>query len=120
MKRILIIFSLALLLTACGSVNENITEEMHTDVEHILTIIETSIEKNREPTIEEWDTFNEYKAKYETKLNDGELSDDERLLETLTDGLISKVDNKQSLDAADKRLKGEIEEIRKFIKKGEY
>jgi len=120
MKRLLILLTLTLLVTACGSVNENITVEMHTDVEQVLITIENSLEKDREPTIEEWDTFKEYKEKYDSKVNDGELSDDERLLDTLVEGLISKVDNKQSLDSADKRLKGEIEEIRTFMKKGEY
>jgi len=120
MKRLLMFLTLTLLVTACGAVNENITAEMQNDVEQVLTTIETSLEKVREPTIEEWDTFNEYKEKYEKKLINGELSDDERLLATLMEGLISKVDNKQSLDSADKRLKGEIEEIRTFMKKGEY
>ena len=58
--------------------------------------------------------------KYDSRLNDGELSDDERLLVTLMEGLISKVDNQQSLDAANKRLKQEIEETRTFMKTGKY
>ena len=120
MKRLFILLTLTLLVTACGSVNENIKAEMHGDVEQVLTTIETSLEMDREPTSEEWETFNEYKEKYDSMLSDGELSDDERLLDTLVEGLISKVDNKQSLDSADKRLKGEIEEIRTFMKKGEY
>lgn len=120
MKRSLILLTITLLLTACGSVNENITEEMHKDVEQVLTTIETSLEKEREPTIEEWDTIIEFQVKYDSRLNDGELSDDERLLETLMEGLISKVDNKQSLDTANERLKKEIEETRTFMKTGEY
>lgn len=120
MKRLLILFTITFLLAACGSVNENITEEMHMDAEQALTTIETSLEMNREPTNEELDTFIKFQEKYDSKLIDGELSDDERLLETLMDGLISKVDNQQSIDTANKRLKEEIEEIRTFMKKGEY
>lgn len=93
---------------------------MHKDVEQVLTTIETSLEKDREPTIEEWDILIEYKAKYDSKLVDGELSDDERLLDTLMDSLISKVDNQQSLDTAKERLKEEIKEIRTFMETGKY
>ena len=53
MKRLLMLLTITLLLVACGSVNESITEEMQMDVEQILTTIETSLEKDREPTIEE-------------------------------------------------------------------
>ncbi|QUG41570.1 hypothetical protein KD050_20235 [Psychrobacillus sp. INOP01] len=93
---------------------------MHKDVEQVLTTIETSIERDREPTIEEWDILIEYQAKYDSKLVDGELSDDERLLDTLMDSLISKVDNQQSLDTATERLKEEIKETRTFMKTGKY
>lgn len=120
MRRFLILLTIIFLLAACGSVNENISEQMKKDVEQVLTTVETSLEKGREPTIEEWKTMIEYKEKYDSRLIDGELSDDERLLETLMAGLISKVDNQHSLDTANERIKAEIEEIRTFMNTGEY
>ena len=117
MKQLALLFVAVILLGACGR-DELISEEMNDDTKQVLDIIQEAVTDNRETAMSEWDTIIEYEVKYDSKLEDKELSVDEELLESFMSDVISLHDADLTLASHNDKLQKKIDDVRHYMKTG--
>lgn len=123
MKRIIIIFLTALLLTACVSKkHENINQDMADDTNQILTIYDVSIKEDRLFTEKELLIIDKYALSYgaKSKVENSSLSltEEENMLYLMTKNLFDFFPDGVLTESEKVNYEKTKEHVRKVIKDG--
>lgn len=124
MRKVLVLLLMAILLSACGGIHENISEDMANDTEQVISIFESAIDEDRDFTEREEAVFINYQAEYNVKRDnpdvyDDEFTEEENRLLILTTNMIDMADSLTLLSSDTENFESNRDRIRRVIETGE-